>query len=83
MTGNRPMTRDDIGEWIDRFTTAIDETSAAIGTDLKRDDEGLIIDDSDLGIAVRELDHVVSLLSRLSLRLYMMGIEAAPPGEIP
>jgi len=83
MSGNKPMTRDEIRELIDRFTTGVDETSAAIGTDLKRDNEGFIIDDSDLGIAVRELDHVVSLLSRLSLRLYIMGVEAAPPGEIP
>jgi hypothetical protein len=43
----------------------IDEVVAAIGTDLHRDNEGYIIDDSDLGIAVRELDHVSTTLSRI------------------
>jgi hypothetical protein len=67
MTGNKPpMTRDEIRELIDRFTVGVDEVVAAIGTDLKRKDEGLI---SDLGIAAHELEHVTLMLSRLSFKL--------------
>jgi hypothetical protein len=55
------------------------ETIAALSTELKRDNEGFIIDDSELGIAARELEHLTSLLARLSFNMYVRGVEAAPP----
>jgi hypothetical protein len=63
------MTRDNIRELISKLCDGIDETAAAIGTDLQRDEEGFIVDDSDLGIAVRELYGVSAVLSRLSLKI--------------
>jgi hypothetical protein len=71
------MTRDEIREAIDFACEASAETCAALGTDLKRDGEGFIVDGSDLGIAIRELEHVVAFLSRLSFKLVTHGIEAA------
>ncbi|WP_091878152.1 hypothetical protein [Bradyrhizobium sp. Rc2d] len=59
----------------------ISEITAALGTDLRRDEEGSIVDDSDLGIAVRELERIDTVLSRLSFKLHREGIEAAPPLE--
>jgi hypothetical protein len=51
----------------------------ALGTDLKRDDEDFIVDDSDLGIAIREMERIIWQLSKLSFTLWTKGIEAAPP----
>jgi hypothetical protein len=76
------MTRDEIREAINFASEASAETCAALGTDLKRDGDGFIVDDSDLGIAIRELEHLVSVLSRLSFKLVTHGIEAAPAIKI-
>jgi hypothetical protein len=63
------MTRDEIREVINSLNAAVDEVAAAVGSDLSRDDEGFIIDGSDLGIAVRELERVSTVLTRLFFRL--------------
>ena len=47
------------------------------------EERGFIVDDSDLGIAVRELEKVSSCLSRMSLQLAIKGIEEAPPIDFP
>ena len=73
------MTRDELREFICDLCEKITEVIAALGTDLKRDDEGWIVDTSDLGIAIRELDYVDSVLSRMSFKLLVAGIEEAPP----
>jgi len=75
------MTRDEIREWIEYHCNAIGEVAAAIGTDLQRNDEGVLTDTSDVGIAVRELQRIESALSRLSFKLYTEGIEPAPPAK--
>jgi hypothetical protein len=64
-----PITPRELREAVNQMFDGVQETIATLGTDLQRDKEGFIIDNSDLGIAVRELEHVTSFLSRLSLRL--------------
>jgi hypothetical protein len=73
------MTRDQIRELISSICDGATGVAGALATDLKRDGEGFIVDDSDLGIAVRELERIDTVLSRLSLTLFRDGIEAAPP----
>jgi hypothetical protein len=74
------FTVDELRQWIDRAASEVEQVTAALGTDLQRDDEGLITDTSDLAITIRELEHITSALSRLSLALYRRGVDAAPPG---
>jgi hypothetical protein len=63
------MTHEEIRACVNSIAEGCESVAAAIGTDLARDAEGFIIDTSDLGIAVRELEGVSSVLSRLSYRL--------------
>ncbi len=76
------MTREGMREFISNLCDSVNETAAAISTDLQRDGEGCIVDNSDLAIAIRELDHVSSVLSRLSFKLVIEGIEAAAPQQM-
>jgi hypothetical protein len=73
------MTRDQIRQLISSICDGAMGVAGALGTDLKRDGEGFIVDDSDLGIAIRELERIDTILTRLSLKLFREGIEAAPP----
>jgi hypothetical protein len=82
MTNKPPITRNELRGWINHYCDAIEEVIAVLGTDLQRDDNGFIVATSDLGIAVRELDHVTGALSRVSFQLVIRGIEAAPPQDI-
>jgi hypothetical protein len=80
MTQKEPtFTVDEIRQWISRTADEIEQVAAALGTDLQRDGEGFITDASDLGIAVRELEHATSAMTRLSFALHRRGVEAAPP----
>jgi hypothetical protein len=63
------MTIQEIREAINSIADEIAEAGAAVGTDLARDNEGFIVETSDLAIAVRAIDRAVSRLSRLSFRL--------------
>jgi hypothetical protein len=63
------MTKQEIRDVIDDVATKIEETVAALGTDLIRNEEGFISDDSDLGIALRMMEQASSQLSRLSYHL--------------
>jgi hypothetical protein len=63
------MTHNEIRERLNTLAESSNEVIAAIGVDLQRDAEGFIIDTTDLGIAIRELEHVVAVLSRLSFRI--------------
>jgi hypothetical protein len=63
------MTVPEIRDVINSVANSAQEVAAATGTDLRRDSEGFITDTSDLGIAVRELERVAMVLSRLSYRL--------------
>jgi len=63
------MTTDEIRDCINSVADACDLVAGAIGSDLQRDGEGFIVDTSDLGIAVRELERVSTILSRLSYGL--------------
>ena len=73
------MTREQIRALISSLCDGANELVSAIGTELKRNDDGSIVDDSDLGIAVREVEHIAAALSRLSLKLSREGMVAAPP----
>jgi hypothetical protein len=63
------MTIQEIRDAINSITDEIAEAGAAVGTDLARDDEGFIVDTSDLAIAVRAIGRAVDRLSRLSFKL--------------
>jgi len=49
--------------------TKMEEVVAALGTDLKRDEEGFIAEDSDLAIALRMMEQASAQLSRLSFQI--------------
>jgi hypothetical protein len=63
------MTLDEVRDRINSLAEEVESTAGAVGTDLQRDAGGFIIDTSDLGIAVRELERTSSVLSRLSYRI--------------
>jgi hypothetical protein len=63
------MTHNEIRGVINALAGAVSDVAGAVGTDLTRDGEGFITDKSDLGIAVRELERTVMVLSRLSWQL--------------
>jgi hypothetical protein len=63
------MTKQEIRDVVNDVAEKIEEAMAALGTDLERDAEGFIADDSDLAIALRMMNHASSQLTRLSLRL--------------
>jgi hypothetical protein len=63
------MTFHEIRDAINNVAEKIEEAMAALGTDLERDAEGFIADDSDLGVALRMMNNASSQLTRLSLRL--------------
>jgi hypothetical protein len=63
------ISRDEVRAVINSVVEGCESVAGAIGTDLLRDDEDFIIDGSDLGIAVRELERVSTVLTRLSFRL--------------
>ena len=63
------ISRDEVRAVINAVVEGCENVSGAIGTDLLRDDEDFIVDGGDLGIAVRELERVASVLTRLSFRL--------------
>jgi hypothetical protein len=63
------MSIQEIREAINSIADEITEAGAAVGTDLARDDEGFIVETSDLAIAVRAIDRAAGRLSRLSFKL--------------
>jgi hypothetical protein len=63
------MAKQEIRDVINYVSEKINETVAALGTDLKRDEEGFIVDDSDLGAALRMMEGASVQLSRLSFQI--------------
>jgi hypothetical protein len=63
------MTKQEIREAINSICDEVTEVGAAVGVDLARNEEGFIVDTSDLGIAVRAIEHANMRLSRLSFAL--------------
>jgi hypothetical protein len=63
------MTKQEIRDVINNVADKIVETVAALGTDLERNEEGFISEDSDLAVALRMMEQASTQLSRLSLRI--------------
>jgi hypothetical protein len=63
------MTKQEIRDVINNVCTKMEEVVAALGTDLGRDQEGFIAEDSDLAIALRMMEQASAQLSRLSFQI--------------
>jgi hypothetical protein len=63
------MTNQEIRAVLNIVCTKMEEVVAALGTDLKRDEEGFIAEDSDLAIALRMMEQASAQLSRLSFQI--------------
>jgi len=63
------MTNQEIRAVLNNVCTKMEEVVAALGTDLKRDEEGFIAEDSDLAIALRMMEQASAQLSRLSFQI--------------
>jgi hypothetical protein len=63
------MTKQEIRDVINNVADKIVETVAALGTDLERNAEGFISEDSDLAIALRMMEQASTQLSRLSFQI--------------
>jgi hypothetical protein len=63
------MTNQEIRDVINNVADKLEEAVAALGTDLKRNEEGFISADSDLAVALRMMEQATAQLSRLSFQI--------------
>jgi hypothetical protein len=63
------MTKQEMRDVINNVADKLEETVAALGTDLKRNEEGFISEDSDLAVALRMMEQASAQLSRLSFQI--------------
>jgi hypothetical protein len=63
------MTKQEIRDVINNVADKLEEAVAALGTDLKRNEEGFISADSDLAVALLMMEQATAQLSRLSFKI--------------